>query len=206
MKKIMFMLGAIAAAGVASAASLDWSISKKSFKWSDDSTSFTGATVYVLNAGIGEFDTLKTVLATGTGGAADYENLAAVLGGTEYRAALIATGTTLSSKPISSNYSAASGTATVDSVGNYTLAILVTDGEKYLLSGTVTGLSYADSPDDGAAAAFGSSHFADGWKTYTYTSGGDTPTPGGDTDTPEPTSGVLMLVGAAMVALKRKQR
>ena len=35
---------------------------------------------------------------------------------------------------------------------------------------------------------------------------GDTPTPGGDSDVPEPTSGVLMLVGAAMVALKRKQR
>ena len=29
---------------------------------------------------------------------------------------------------------------------------------------------------------------------------------GGDSDVPEPTSGVLMLVGAAMVALKRKQR
>ncbi|MBR1871372.1 MAG: PEP-CTERM sorting domain-containing protein [Kiritimatiellae bacterium] len=36
---------------------------------------------------------------------------------------------------------------------------------------------------------------------------GSTPPPDTpDTDTPEPTSGVLMLVGAAMVALKRKQR
>lgn len=201
MKKLMMVLAAVLAVGMVNAASLDWAIAQKAFLMSDDSQP-KGVTVYVLNAGADKFATLSTILSTGTGGAADYANLAAVMSGTEFTSVKLGTGTTYSSSNatlMGKNYAKASGTVDVGSVGTFNVAILVTDGEKYLLSGTTSGISYSDSPDDGSAANFGDAKFTSGWNTYTMTGGGEPVVP-------EPTSGLLLLVGGAMLALRRKQK
>ena len=100
-------------------------------------------------------------------------------------------------------YDRANGTVTVDKVQDYDLAMIVVDGDDFLVSGTATGKSYLDNPDDGSAAGFTAAKMGAGsWATYTPASTPTPPTP----DIPEPTSGLLLLVGGAMLALRRKQK
>ena len=79
--------------------------------------------------------------------------------------------------------------------------ILVSSDENYLGSATLTKAMTMGDNENNSAASWSNKQF----NVYSLS---DAPTPPDtpDTDTPEPTSGVLMLVGAAMVALKRKQR
>ena len=193
MKKLMFV-AALVAAGLVQAASLDWNILAKTFTMSDGSKP-NGATVYVFDTGAAGYSDFVSALAGGTLGDsisdATFTGAAGYLGsGTTYASAKTA--------QLNLNYGKANGTVSVANVGDsYTLAIIVNDGGKYLVSGTSTGVSYDSNPDDGAPATFTAGMMtASSWATYT---------PSGS-DVPEPTSGLLLLVGGAMLALRRKQK
>ena len=192
MKKLMFV-AALVAAGLVQAASLDWEIAKKSWTMSDGSKP-NGATIYVFDTGATGYSDFVTALTGGTLG--DSISASTITGGAGY----LATATTYSNSNntlLNNNYGKASGTVTVDSVGDYSLAIIVYDNGKYLVSSTAEGRSYASNPDDGSLAQFTPAKMtSSGWATYT---------PSGS-DVPEPTSGLLLLVGGAMLALRRKQK
>ena len=195
MKKLMF-IAALIAAGLAQAASLDWSISPKSFLMPDDSKP-NGATVYLFDTAAEGYSTFASDLAGGKLG--DSISADTFTGAKGY----LGSGTTYSSTKASQlnvNYGKASGTVTVGSVGDYNLAMIVYDNGKYMISGVTSGTSYADNPDDGAAAGFTAGIISSGssWATYTPS--------GSQGDIPEPTSGLLLLVGAGMLALRRKQK
>ncbi len=190
MKKLMF-IAAVVAVGLVQAASLDWSIAPKAFLMSDGTTKPNGVTVYLFDA-----TSAATFLANLDDGKLGDSISAETLTGA---AGYLTSGTTYSNtrtQLLNNNYGSAKGTVTVGgNAGDMfdLVAIVLDDGGKYLVSGAARGVSYTDSPDDGSASQFNMT--ANGWKTYTPAS----------SDVPEPTSGVLLLVGGAMLALRRKR-
>ena len=202
MKKIIMFVGAAACALGVQAASIDWSIDAKSFTMSDDSKP-NGVTVYLFDTGADGYSDFLASLTGGTAG--DSISASTLTGGAGY----LGSGTTYSSTKaalVNANYGKANGTLTVDTAGkSYNLAAIILDNGKFMAVNGDPGISYASSPDDGSAAAFGAAVFstAGGWATYTPAS---TPDPDPVTPAPEPTSGLLLLVGGAMLALRRKQK
>ena len=203
MKKLMF-IAAVVAAGLTQAASLDWAILAKSFTMSDDSKP-NGATVYVFDTAADGYTAFITSLTGGELG--DSINADTFTGASGY----LGSGTTYASTKaaqLNVNYGKANGTVTVDKVQDYDLAMIVVDGSDFLVSGTASGKSYLSNPDDGSAASFSAAKMGAGsWATYTPASTPDPgPGPGPGPNIPEPTSGLLLLVGGAMLALRRKQK
>ena len=199
MKKLMF-IAAVVAAGLAQAASVNWEIAKKSFTMKDGSKP-NGATVYVFDTAADGYTAFITSLTEGKLGdsinADTFTGASGYLGqGTTYKS----TNATL----LNNNYGKANGTVTVSKVQDYDLAMIVYDGTDFLISDTASGKSYTDNPDDGSVAGFTAGKMtASSWATYTPAS---TPDPDPVTPAPEPTSGLLLLVGGAMLALRRKQK
>ena len=194
MKKLMFIAAIVCALG-AQAASLDWSITAKSFTDQAGGKQFS-KTVYLLDTNASDYSALTAALAGGTldGGISGFK-------ASDWSAVIGSATTYTSSKTASmtKNYSKTSGTATVDTVKVYDVAYLVFDSQSskdyYMLSSTTTGLSYESSPDDGDPVSFATA-MAGTWTEYT----------GGTPGVPEPTSGLLLVLGGAMLALRRKQK
>ena len=85
---------------------------------------------------------------------------------------------------------------------DYVLAILVQDGDKFVVSQAQNFTAYTPGVDEASSLSFGSADFS----AANTLSGGWASTSGGSEGTPEPTSGLLLLVGAGMLALRRKQK
>ena len=197
MKKLMF-IAAVVVAGLAQAASVDWSIAKKAFTMGDGSKP-NGATVYIFDTAADGYTEFITALSGGTLG--DTIKAETFTGAKGY----LGSGTTYSSSNstlLNNNYAKANGTVTVAKEGEtYNLAAIVFDSSsgQYLVSGNAPGVSYKDNPDDGSVSAFAAANMpSSSWATYTPTGGTD--------PLPEPTSGLLLLVGGAVLALRRKQK
>lgn len=197
MKKLMF-IAAVVVAGLAQAASVDWSIAKKAFTMGDGSKP-NGATVYIFDTAADGYTEFITALSGGTLG--DTIKAETFTGAKGY----LGSGTTYSSSNstlLNNNYGKANGTVTVANAGDtYNLAAIVFDSGsgQYLVSGSTAGVAYTDNPDDGSVAGFTAGKMTSGsWATYTPTGGTD--------PLPEPTSGLLLLVGGAVLALRRKQK
>ena len=80
------------------------------------------------------------------------------------------------------------------------------DGKYFTWTGTLTGNAATETDPtvlaNSAATISGALASAGGYQPF----GGSTPTPPGPGPIPEPTSGLLLLVGGAMLALRRKQK
>ena len=178
MKKLVMLLAAAVATFVASAAQLDWRYNATSAD--------VGKTVYVLLG-----DTAQT-----SWDSVDALSAASVSSGVvakSGRSSYLTTGSFSSdaiSKTSANVYyvvvSADASTFDVTSVANMAGSVY---GEQDSSPGSNTALSSASITSSG--------------NTF-----GGTPTPPGPTpgDVPEPTSGLLLLVGGAMLALRRKQK
>ena len=210
MKKLMIALGVVATAVAVNAASCEWSIGKQAFLMSDGSTKPNGTTVYLVDTGWnGEsYSTAFTALTTLLADGGTEANLATVMASKTFTDVLVDTATTYanaSQTKVNQNYGQVTtkgdpnGATVANDATEYYFAIFVADGEKYLISDKARGVSYTSSPDDGAAAGFAKANFTDtasisgGWQTYTASA------------VPEPTSGLLLLLGVAGLALKRKR-
>jgi len=191
MKKLLIALAAVAVAAGAQAASFSWK---------------TSATGKVYNPGT------ETLLASATAYLFDTSVTQASL-----VSAFAAGGLDLSTKGSISSKAIASGaisqttfndtTAVGDQLTAYFATVVTIDEKEYLfISGTTSGygvegkttqLSFAAKNASQAAALDASKGYsAAGW--YTMPSGGGE-------SVPEPTSGLLMLIGAAGLALRRKR-
>jgi len=189
MKKLMIALAAVAVAAVTQAASVDWSVANNSWTLNDGSKAAKGYTVYLID-GSTALDTIAAAI-NSTTGAFDADQ----------------TWVYGSSVTANAKGSVASNTITTDKLtrgSSYDFSVLIVDagatgGPKYMVSATSTQSAYKVGDDEamgvtfnadllGANALTASATAANGWAAV-----------------PEPTSGLLMLLGMAGLALRRRR-
>ena len=180
MKKIMFtLIAACAICTVARATAVDWQFTTKSA-----STAADGGTIYLILGTAGSYDTVADVKA------AAVDSAAANLSG---------------SKIVTGPQTWDGGSGAVGTTAQFSY-VLVDSGETgyYVAATGLTGTYYDPTdtltpPPAGMAKTVSTAITA---SSLTSFSGGS----GGGGDVPEPTSGLLLLVGGAMLALRRKQK
>ncbi len=189
MKKTLIAFAAVALSAAAQAATVDWAFSSKNTIKTYSGADGASIAVYLLNtAGTGYAATISG-LEAGTVTAANITSQGSYLG----------TGTTGSS---GAKIGKASGSLTVANPGvDYSLVFVyfetVDSKDYYYLSGAQTGTSYDGSAEypSGTTASWASSNYSQSnWHAVT-----------GSSPVPEPTSGLLMLLGVAGLALRRRR-
>ncbi len=186
MKKIMFMLAAAAIAIGAQANSVLWSATINGATASTPNIAAGDYMVYLLdNSKWGTYVTdgkMKSDYLT----AASYDSASFTSNGTKLE----------------------TGSQTAEGISassiNYAIVLVNSDASQYAILGTGTAATY--DPESQAATSIDT--VTTTGKRITGQSTGLTfsPISGGSSGVPEPTSGLLLLVGGAMLALRRKQK
>ena len=207
MKKLIVLAAAATVAVCTQAATISWTLSSKDTFKLQNGNSAKSVDVFILNTAGSDYSTLISGIADGSKKASDVSSSASYVdkkatGSSNAQAGKIGSGT-----------SYIESTVTGDGKGEmYNLAFLVFDSDGtdsyYYLSSTQTASGYGGSADfiqaNAKAAQWTSSNAGGSW---TKVVAGTTPDPDPGTDPiPEPTSGLLLLVGGAMLALRRKQK
>lgn len=180
MKKLMFVFAVTLAAGFAQAATVDWSTGKINSPGDDGSgysSSLISGSGYAATIAFFTYDSVNN----------KYEDYA------------VSSGTSSSTV----NMNALKGTTSDDfnTSGTYYAQLVVTYGESTLTSEIAAFTVDTASSDPNVKLTFNTGSG--------FTSSGDKfPTAGwsgGSTDVPEPTSGLLLILGGAMLALRRRR-
>ena len=190
MKKLMIALAAVAVAEVTQAASVDWGIAQNQWTLDNGSKAAAGFTVYLIN-GATDLSTVAAAI-NATTGAFDAD-----------QSWVFGSGTTSGSKGKVSEL-----TTTTDKLTRgteYNFSVLMIDataegGPKYMVSDTFAQTAYLSGTDEATSIGFGSDQF--GVNALTYAAG---TAANGWAAVPEPTSGLLMLLGMAGLALRRRR-
>ena len=192
MKKLMIVLAVVVFAASANAAAIDWKVSAAGVKGYNGSAQVnigSGATVYlVLSSAMGG---ITSAINDGTFSA----STTGVLGSQQTTGNTGVTGT----GTVSSGFGSAGVGDSVD------FRVLVVDSTHdvgntwYKFSGTVTQSLYDETatPAVPTTATFSSTVWGKGTEWAKS---------GGSSDVPEPTSGLLLVLGGAMLALRRKNK
>ena len=179
MKKIMFMLlTACAICVTAQASAVDWQFTTRS-----TSTGVTGGTAYLILGAAGTYASVDDVIAA----AVDSASIA-----------------TSGNKLSTGAQTWDGGTAAAGTTGSFSIVLVDSGSTGYYVAATgLTGNYYdpADALTPKPAGINNSVSTAITSSSMTSFSGGS-----GGGDIPEPTSGLLLLVGGAMLALRRKQK
>ena len=182
MKKLMIALAAVAVAAVAQAAAIDWSVANNAWTIQDGSRPAQGTTVYLIN-GATSLDVIAAAVADNTVSMSlDWVYGSAATDNGRGRVQELTTDGLTRGK-------------------SYDFSVLVIDktsenGPYYMVSAKTTGVAYDIAQEDEAVSIaftgdqFGSNALTGGWTTASV---------------PEPTSGLLLLLGMAGLALKRKR-
>jgi hypothetical protein len=184
MKKIMIACVAVAMAAVAQAASINWSITAKTWTYGDGAQAATGTTVYLINAA--EWSTIESAI---KGGATSF---------TTSDTGILGVATTANNKGYIANTTATSSSLTAGTSYNYAYLVFDTrdtENVMYYASATMGKAAYDPASTDFAetqSVTFGATQYSNtglsaGWQAV-----------------PEPTSGLLLLLGVAGLALRRK--
>ena len=188
MKKIMIAFAAVAVAAFAQAATVDWTLSSKNTIKTYAGGDGASITVFLLDTGATDY--AKTIA-----GIADGSITASTI---TSAAGYLTSGTTGSS---GAKLGKASGSATVASPGvDYSLVFVyfetVESKDYYYLSGATAGTSYdgsAEYPSGTAATWMATDYSTSNWHAVSSSA------------VPEPTSSLLMLLGMAGLALRRRR-
>ncbi len=180
MKKLIVMLGAIVVATMTQAAAVSWSVAGKTFAPSGDDPATNGRAKNYLVYAFSASDLSAVTAALSAGKVSD-----AI-------AYSVSSGRTTATGATSGTFTGVTG-STYDmflvAFDTYSSADAAIDTAKnYLVSATMTATTY-EPPATGTALAYDSSNFGSGsWAAV-----------------PEPTSGLLMLLGVAGLALRRRR-
>ena len=123
----------------------------------------------------------------------------ALAAGSSISSYVLDTAKTTNTKGYIANHEASSSKLTAGN--SYQLAALIIVGDDYVISGTQNFTAYTTGVDEPSGLAFASTQGSNPTTAWGPKSGS-----GGGGDIPEPTSGLLLLVGAGMLALRRKQK
>ena len=179
MKKVMFtLLAACAICATAQASAVDWGFGTK-----NTSTAADGATVYLILGEAGTYASVDDVIA------ASVDSATVSLSGSKY-----ATGTQTWD----------GGTKAVGATDTFSFVLVDSGKTGYYVAATgLTGTYYdpSDALTPRPSAMSKTVSTAITASSLTSFSGGS-----GGGDVPEPTSGLLLLVGGALLALRRKQK
>ena len=181
MKKIMFtLLAACAICATAQASAVDWQFTTK-----NTSTAADGGTVYLLLGAAGTYDKVADVIAAAVDSAA-----------------VSASG----SKFVTGAQTWDTATGAVGSTASFSLVLVDSGATGYYVAATGMTGTYYDPTDaltpkpTGMAKTVSTAITASSLTSFSGGSGG------GGGDGPEPTSGILLLVGAGILGLRRKQK
>ena len=199
MKKIMFGLVAAIATVAAQAAYIDWQYEGKgTADWgSSKDTAANGYTAYLLTAA--NWDSIKD----------DVKDQSTIAGKALDSSTLIYEKSDKSGNKYYTTHADGSTGAGVRqkeaSSGNYYVILANSDGYSVVIDNAAV-TAYTDPTASGTGQT--ANLVAQGQSTASVVSGAKTygGSGGGTTDAPEPTSGLLLLVGAGMLALRRKQK
>jgi hypothetical protein len=188
MKKIMIACAVVVMAAVAQAASIDWSFTETANN-SKNPVDLSGYTAYLFT---------ESAWNTFAGLDSDQKTLANFKGYTDSAAI---TGSAQGSTRTKFTTGVLS---TEGATGNYFIILANNDG--YTASASLSATAYASATEQHTPASWTITAGADPLQQSNFTAfASGTVEPEGPTgDVPEPTSGLLLLVGAAALALKRK--
>ena len=181
MKKIMFALALLAAVAV-QAASISWGVSNNAFSLASGSSysSKNNITVYLIDAAYSE--SIVEAIGAGTFSTST--------------AGVLDSATTSNTKGAVASHEVNSSALTAGQA--YDFAALIVDtvnGQTmYNMTANMNRMAYTAGVDEAVTIAFAATQFSSG-TGWTEAAG-----------TPEPTSGLLLLLGGAMLALRRKQK
>lgn len=190
MKKLFVATAAIALAVATQAASIDWSVGANTWTMSDGSKPPKNTVVYLIDGA-----QWATISAAIDGGATSF---------TTADAGIIAVGQTSNTKGYVNGGTATSSSLVAGQTYNFAYMVFDTAAGQFYASKATPAAAY-----DPSIAAYSETTYAnfDGASfTTTGLSGGWTTGGGSSPAIPEPTSGILLLVGAGMLALRRKQK
>ena len=186
----MIALAAVAVAAVTQAASVDWSVANNSWTLNNGNKPALGTAVYLID-GSTALDTIAAAINATTG-------------------AFNADQTWVFDSSVTANAkgSVATKTVTTDKLTRgteYNFSVLMIDATntsdiRYMVSDTYAQTAYKVGDDEAAAASFAAARLGANALTYDSSTAAN-----GWAAVPEPTSGLLMLLGMAGLALRRRR-
>ena len=180
MKKLMIAAAVVCATAFVQAASIDWSVPNSAWKNASGNNPASGSLIYLIN-GDTALDTIASAVKAGTVASQDW-----FYGSKGY----IANNTI-------------DGGSKLTAGSEYNFSALIVDGDKYMVSKSYAQNAYTPGVDEATAVSFGSAFFGVNALTYNATTAANGWA--ATTAAPEPTSAMLLLLGVAGLALKRKR-
>ena len=180
MKKLIMFIAVAALAVAGYSAEVYWGAGNNWIKNKDGSNLAKGTDVMLIMAS--DASAISTALAAGN----------------SISSYVLETAQTSNTKGLIAQHEASSTKLT--SGQTYSLALLVMNGDDYVISGAMNYTAYTTGVDEPSSQSFSSTEGSSPTTAWGPKSGS------GGGDIPEPTSGLLLLVGAGMLALRRKQK